>query len=108
MGILGGRASLVGSLSSVSLGFISDGVGGPEGEVVPEELHDGGRILVRVLVQSVELSDGVIERLQKTTLHSIHLFPIASISIFPISQPAWPTGTLYRGSWPLHRRRQSS
>ena len=76
-----GRACLVGSLSSVSLGFVSDGVGGPEGQVVPEELHDEGGVLVRVLVQSVELSDGVIERLQETTLHSIHLSPSLNFNL---------------------------
>ena len=33
----------------------------PEGEVVAEELHDGGRVLVRLLVQRVDLGDGVVE-----------------------------------------------
>ena len=38
-------------------------VGGPEGEVVPQELHDQRRVLVRVLGEGVKLGNGIIERL---------------------------------------------
>lgn len=41
----------------------------PEGEVVSEQLHDKRRILVAVLVEGVELSDGLIERLLKEKGH---------------------------------------
>ena len=40
-------------------------VRGPEREVVPEELHDERRVLVAILVQRVQLRDGVVERLGK-------------------------------------------
>ena len=40
-------------------------VRGPEGEVVPEELHDEGGVLVAVLVQRVQLRYGVVESLKK-------------------------------------------
>lgn len=36
-------------------------VGRPEGEVVPEELHDERRVLVALLGQRVQLCDGVVE-----------------------------------------------
>ena len=36
-------------------------VGGPEGQVVPEELHDQSGILVTLLRQGVQLSNGVIK-----------------------------------------------
>mmetsp|Transcript_35137 Transcript_35137/g.52128 ORF Transcript_35137/g.52128 Transcript_35137/m.52128 type:complete len:280 (-) Transcript_35137:26-865(-) len=36
-------------------------VGGPQGQVVPQELHDQGGILVRLLCHVVELGDGVLE-----------------------------------------------
>ena len=38
-------------------------VGGPEGEVVPQQLHDEGGVLVAVLVESVQLGDRVVESL---------------------------------------------
>ena len=37
--------------------------GGPEGEVVAEELHDEGAVAVRLLGERVELGDGIIESL---------------------------------------------
>ena len=40
-------------------------VRGPEGEVVAQELHDERRVLVALLVQRVQLSDGVVEGLAK-------------------------------------------
>ena len=36
---------------------------GPEGEVVAQQLHDERRVLVRLLVERVELGDGVVEGL---------------------------------------------
>ena len=44
---------------------ISSGVGGPEGQVITQQLHDQRRVLVAVLVEGIELSNGLIERLQK-------------------------------------------
>ena len=38
-------------------------VRGPESQVVAQQLHDEGRVLVALLVEMVELGDGVIERL---------------------------------------------
>ena len=40
-------------------------VRGPEREVVPQELHDERRVLVALLVQRVQLRDGVVEGLAK-------------------------------------------
>lgn len=58
-----GPAALVvaalGRLVAVALG-----VRRPQGQVVPQQLHDQRRVLVRVLVQGVQLSDRVVERLQ--------------------------------------------
>ena len=53
-----GRYLLVGLLVGLCLGGL---VGGPQGEVVAKELHDEGRILVRLLVEGVELGDGIVE-----------------------------------------------
>mmetsp|Transcript_26285 Transcript_26285/g.59670 ORF Transcript_26285/g.59670 Transcript_26285/m.59670 type:complete len:88 (+) Transcript_26285:673-936(+) len=36
-------------------------VGSPQGEVVSQKLHDQGAVLVRLLIESVELSNGIIE-----------------------------------------------
>ena len=36
---------------------------GPEREVVAEQLHDEGRVLVALLVEGVQLGDGVVEGL---------------------------------------------
>mmetsp|Transcript_64622 Transcript_64622/g.145771 ORF Transcript_64622/g.145771 Transcript_64622/m.145771 type:complete len:253 (+) Transcript_64622:311-1069(+) len=49
----GGGVALVGGIPLLR---------GPEGQVVPEELHDEGRVLVRLLRQGVELGDRVVER----------------------------------------------
>ena len=38
-------------------------VAGPEREVIAQELHDEGGILVRLLAEGVQLGDGVVERL---------------------------------------------
>ena len=40
-------------------------VRGPEREVVTQQLHDQGRVLVAVLVQGVQLGDGVVKCLKK-------------------------------------------
>jgi hypothetical protein len=40
---------------------ISGSVRGPEGQVVTQELHDQRRVLVAVLVQGVQLGDGIIK-----------------------------------------------
>lgn len=42
---------------------ISSGVGGPEGQVITQQLHDQRRVLVAVLVQGVQLSDSVVKSL---------------------------------------------
>ena len=42
---------------------VAGGVGGPEGQVVTQQLHDQRRVLVTVLVEGVQLGDGVVERL---------------------------------------------
>ena len=44
--------------------LVALGVGGPQGEVVPQQLHDERGVLVAVLVQGVQLGDGVVESLQ--------------------------------------------
>ena len=38
-------------------------VRGPECEVVAEELHDEGAVFVRLLVEGVELGNGIVKRL---------------------------------------------
>lgn len=38
-------------------------IGGPQGEVVSEQLHDEGRILIRLFRQRVQLCNRVVERL---------------------------------------------
>ena len=40
-------------------------VRGPEGEVVPQQLHDEGAILVRLLAEGVELGNALVKGLQK-------------------------------------------
>ncbi len=54
-----------GSLSGSGLGGLLGilHVRGPEGQVVTQELHDEGRVLVALLRKGVELSNGVIEGL---------------------------------------------
>merc|ERR1712127_101544 len=37
-------------------------VRGPEGEVVAQQLHDQGRVLVRILSNVVQLGNGIFER----------------------------------------------
>ena len=41
-------------------------VGGPQGQVVPEQLHDERRVLVGFLGQRVQLGDGIIKSLAST------------------------------------------
>ena len=38
-------------------------VRGPEGEVVTQQLHDEGAVLVRLLAQGVQLRDGLVKGL---------------------------------------------
>lgn len=40
-------------------------VRGPQGQVVPEKLHDQGAVLVGLLAQGVELGDGLVESLRQ-------------------------------------------
>lgn len=42
---------------------LSRHIGRPEGEVITKKLHDEGRILVRILTQSVEFANGIIKGL---------------------------------------------
>lgn len=65
-----GRGSLVlgrigsrrrGRSGALGLGVVG---GRPQGEVVAEQLHDKGAVLVGVLVESVEFGDRVIEGLK--------------------------------------------
>lgn len=42
---------------------VAGGIGRPEGEVVPEQLHDQRAVLVGVLVEGVQLGDRVVEGL---------------------------------------------
>lgn len=60
-------SSVVASARGVPAGLVAValGVGGPQGEVVPQELHDEGRVLVAVLVERVQLRDGVVEGLKR-------------------------------------------
>ena len=44
---------------------ISGSVRGPEGQVVTQELHDQRRVLVAVLVQSVQLGDSIVKCLNE-------------------------------------------
>jgi len=46
-------------------------VSGPEGEVIAEELHDEGGVLVRVLGEGVEVSDGVVKGLLGETAGAV-------------------------------------
>ena len=40
-------------------------LGRPEGEVVAQQLHDEGGVLVALLVERVELGDGLVEGLPR-------------------------------------------
>lgn len=53
----------VSALAALSSGVLH--VGGPQREVVPQQLHDQGAVLVGLLAQGVELGDGLVERLQE-------------------------------------------
>merc|ERR1711973_692539 len=59
---------MIGSAASTSLvchhlkaNLISLLVRGPEGEVVPEQLHDESGVLVRILCHVVQLCDGILK-----------------------------------------------
>ena len=47
---------------------LARGVRGPQGQIVPQQLHDQGAVLVAVLVESVQLGNGIIKCLQKTSV----------------------------------------
>jgi hypothetical protein len=55
----------VGRLLILGLGGIGIGPvgGGPEGQIVAQQLHDQGAVAVRLLGQGVELGDGVVKGL---------------------------------------------
>ena len=55
---------LVITASFASLLTLTRGVAGPEGEIVPQQLHDQGTVLVAVLVQGVQLGNSIIKCLQ--------------------------------------------
>lgn len=56
---------LIGTLSLLSCILVVCGsIRGPQGEIVPQQLHDERGILVRVLIQSIELSNSIIEGLK--------------------------------------------
>ena len=60
--------SLVFTAALPALLALPRGVRGPQGQVVPQQLHDQGAVLVAVLVQSVQLRDGVIKGLKLNVL----------------------------------------
>ena len=61
LSLLGGALGLVSGRRVVGVAL---GVGRPQGQVVPEQLHDEGRVLVAVLAQVVKLGDRVVEGLK--------------------------------------------
>jgi hypothetical protein len=78
----GGFHSLIGLGCSIArFSIVSGGVGRPEGEVVAEQLHDKRRVLVAVLVQRVELGNGLVKCLWGTkemfNLFNIHIYKSA-------------------------------
>ena len=46
---------------------LARGVGGPQGQVVPQELHDQCAVLITILVQGVKLCYGVVKSLRDAT-----------------------------------------
>ena len=57
------------------LRLVALGVGGPQGQVVPQQLHDERAVLVRVLVQGVQLGDSVVESLVYVQKGIINIVP---------------------------------
>lgn len=53
---------------------LTRGVRGPQGQVVPQELHDQCAVLVTVLVQGVKLCYGVVKclKIQQIGLYSLN------------------------------------
>lgn len=47
-----------------SLLVVGSRVGRPQGEIVAQQLHDQRAVLVAVLVQRVQLSNGIVESLK--------------------------------------------
>ena len=56
-------------LAAVRPGAVVGRVAGPQGEVVPEQLHDEGGVLVALLVQGVQLGDRIVKCLKNVTLY---------------------------------------
>ena len=57
--LFGGRRSIS------SLCVVRGGIGGPEGQVVTQKLHDQRWVLVTILVKGVQLGNSLIEGLKK-------------------------------------------
>lgn len=64
------------------------GVGGPQRQVVPQQLHDQGAVLVAVLIQGVQLCDGVVKGLnyEVIKIREIRLVPCYSTTLLPALQ----------------------
>lgn len=63
--------SLLGALSRLLFVLAGLGhVGGPQGQVIPQQLHDQSTVFVRLLRECVKLSNGIVESLlsQMTSL----------------------------------------
>ena len=50
---------------------LSSGIRSPQGEIVPQQLHDQGAVLVAVLVEGVQLGNGIIECLIEDQRYSL-------------------------------------
>ena len=50
---------------------LARGVRGPQGQIVPQQLHDQGAVLVAVLVEGVQLGNGIIECLIEEQRYSL-------------------------------------
>jgi len=46
-------------------------VGGPQSEVISQQLHDERRVLVRLFTQRVQLRDSVVERRLRQSTRSV-------------------------------------
>ena len=66
------------------------GVRGPQGQVVPQQLHDQGAVLVAVLVQSVQLRDGVIKGLNVDCFRASSLDATLKFHVYNFEKsPVW-------------------
>lgn len=63
----------------------------PQGQVVPEQLHDQRAVLVRLLAQRVQLGDGLVERLRDradnvaASAHGERLWPAQAAAVNRLS-----------------------